>query len=135
MPETVARHREDLSPSEGEAPSCFRTLRRKRRRVLRRFRDALLQGAHHHFLRFGHRGFKVGVARVKFLEPGESAEIVGTPVVFSKVSPAAVRADTHITPKGCGNEVLADNSSITSTTAAPALTTIDSAVGGGRRRR
>ena len=42
----------------------------------------------------------------------------------------AVPADMHITPKGCDNEALADNLSIIFTTAAPALTVIDSAGGG-----
>jgi hypothetical protein len=47
--------------------------------------------------------------------------------VFSRASRAAVLADMHITPKGCGNEALADNLSIIFTTAALALTAIDSA--------
>jgi hypothetical protein len=50
------------------------------------------------------------------------AKVAGIRVVFSRASPAAVPADMHITPRGCGNEALADSSSIMSTTAAPALT-------------
>ena len=58
------------------------------------------------------------------------AKAGGILVVFSRALCAAVHADMHITPKGCDNEALADNLSILFTTAAPALTVIDSAVGG-----
>jgi hypothetical protein len=58
------------------------------------------------------------------------AKAGGILVVFSRALRAAVAADMHITPKGCDNEALADNLSILFTTAAPALTVIDSAVGG-----
>lgn len=51
----------------------------------------------------------------------------GILVVFSRASRAAVPVDMHITPKGCDNEALEDNLSIIFTTAAPALTAIDSA--------
>lgn len=58
------------------------------------------------------------------------AKAGATLVISCKAWPAAAPADMLITPRGCGNEALADSSSIMFTTAAPALMAIDSAVGG-----